>query len=244
MIIGESTPVTVFVQNDSGAFVSYANLAAFQAAGFSITFYGPNGVALAVQPTVTLPVAGVNGRHQFAFPMPSGAWTAAIVGTNPLLFATPAEFYDEGTSYDVDSIGSAIAISAGVSISDTALSGTVEMFDGNSIDVSCAVTDAALSKIGATSLADCGSLVAEIKLNSLDSSTAASVASLVETITSDVIGNRVVRVTLDTFPAALAVPVGSQQTVQATLQLKLTKTTKTITANSTQITVRWKATTA
>ena len=244
MIIGSTVPLTVFVQNDSGAFVTYANLAAFQAAGFSITFYGPTGAALAVQPAVTLPLTGVNGRHQFAFVMPTGLWTAAIVGTNPLLFATPVEFFSEGTSYDVNSIGSAIAISSGVSISDTALSNSVEMFDGNSVDISCAVTEAALAKIGATSLADCGSLVAEIKLNSLDSSTAASVAGLVETITSDILNNRVVRVTLDAFPSALAVPVGSQQTVQATLQLKLTKTTKVITANSTQITVRWKATTA
>jgi hypothetical protein len=86
-------------------------------------------------------------------------------------------------------------------------------------------------------------LLAEIKLNSLDSSVAASVGTLTETITSDTSGNRVVRVTLDAFPVALAVPAGSQQSVQATLQLKLTNGAKSITANATQITVRWKATT-
>jgi hypothetical protein len=242
MIIGESVPRTIFVQNDSGAFVSYANYAAFQAAGFAITFYGPNGVALASQPTITLPVAGANGRHQFAFTMPSGIWTAYVSGSNPLLFATPVEFYDEGTIYDIDAVGSSIATSSGVAISDTTFTNSVEMFDGNSIDISCSVADSALAKIGAANLAAC-TLLAEIKLNSLDSSVAASVGTLAETITSDTSGNRVVRVTLDTFPAALAVPAGSQQSVQATLQLKLTNGAKSITANATQITVRWKATT-
>jgi hypothetical protein len=244
MIVGDAIPRTIYVQNAAGQFVSFASYALFQAAGFSITFYDSTGVALASQPTITLPVAAVNGRHQFTYIMPNNPWTARVVCTNPNLLPSPVEFDGEGTSYDIDTVGSAIATSSGVALSDTALSGSVQMFDGNSIDVSCAVTEAALSKIGATSLANCDSLVAEIKLNSLDSSVAASVPGLIETITSDVVNTRTVRVTLDAFPAVLAVPTGSQQAVQATLQLKLLKGTKVITANSTQITVKWKATTA
>lgn len=243
MLTGDSIPRAIYVQNMAGQFVSFSSYALFQAAGFSITFYDSTGVALASQPTITLPFSGVNGRHQFTYVMPNNPWTAKVSSTNPGLFATPVEFDGEGTTYDIDSVGSAIATSSGVAISDTAFTDSVEMYDGNSIDVSCAVAEAAISRIGATSLATCDSLVAEIKLNSLDSSVAASVPGLIETISSDVPGTRTVRVTLDAFPAVLAVPTGSQQAVQATLQLKLTKGTKTITANSTQITVRWKATT-
>lgn len=243
MITGDSIPRAIYIQNTAGQLVSFASYAAFQAAGLSFTFYDSTGVALASQPTINLPFAGVNGRHQFTYVMPNNPWTAKVASTNPGLFATPVEFDGEGTTYDVDSVGSLIATSGGVAISDTTFTDSVEMFDGNSIDVTCAVPESAISRIGATSLANCDSLVAEIKLNSLDSSVAASVPGLIETITSDTASNRAVRVTLDAFPAVLAVPTGSQQAVQATLQLKLLKGTKIITANSTQITVRWKATT-
>lgn len=244
MIVGTSIPRTIYVQNTAGTFVTYASYAAFQAAGFSITFYGANGVALASQPTITMPFTGVLGRHQFNFIMPNDVWTAKVVSSDVTLVGIPAEFDGEGTTYDIDSVGSSIATSSGVSISDTSLSGTATIYDGNSIRISCLVPESALTAIGASSLADSVTFTSEIKLNSADSSAAAAVTTLTEAITSDVLNNRVVLCTLDTFPAALAVPAGGQQSLQATLQLRITKATKTITANSTQITVLWKATTA
>jgi hypothetical protein len=242
MIIGESVPRAVYVQNISGQFISYSSYAQLQAAGIAVTFHDSVGVVLASQPTITMPFAGVNGRHQLSYVMPPGIWTAKVTSAAAFLLVSPVEFDGEGTVYDIDAVGSSIATSSGVAISDTTFTNSVEMFDGNSIDISCSVADSALAKIGAANLAAC-TLLAEIKLNSLDSSVASSVAVLTETITSDTSGNRVVRVVLDAFPAALAVPAGSQQSVQATLQLKLTNGAKSITANATQITVRWKATT-
>lgn len=244
MITGQTIPRTIYLQSASGAPLTFATYAAFLAAGFSIIFYSNTGSPLASQPTITLPLPGVLGRHQFAYVMPSGTWTAKVSSVDPTLSTIPAEFDGEGAAYDLASIGGSIATSSGVSITDTASSGTATIYDGNSISISCIVPESALVAVGAASLAACSLLTSEIKLNSADSSAAAAVTTLIETITSDVSGNRVVKCTLDAFPSALAVPAGSQQTLSATLHLRITNGTKTITANSTQVIVRWKATTA
>jgi hypothetical protein len=244
MIVGDSIPRSLYVQNAAGQPLTYSTYALLQAAGISVTFYAATGIALASQPTITMPVAGVSGRHQLAFVMPDGLWTAKVTSTNANVYPVPTEFDGEGTTYDVDTLGSLIATSGGVAVSATSFSNSAEMYDGNSIDVSCSVPEAALTAIGAASLALCDSLVAEIKINATDSSAAATVGGLTEAITSDTSGARTVRVTLDAFPAALAVPVGGQQSVNATLHLKLTNGTKIITANSTSLIVKWKATTA
>lgn len=243
MIVGDEIPQALYLFDATGAPLTYATYAAFLAAGWAITFYDEDGTALASQPVITLPAAGVSGRNQIRYIMPSNIWTAKVINSNPLLTSAPAEFSGEGTAYDIDSVGSAISTSSGVAISETAFSQTYEMYDGNSISVYCSIPEAALTAIGAASLAAVDTITAEIKINSVDSDNPATVGGLTETITSDTANNRVVRVTLDAFPAALAVPDGGQQTLAATLQVKLAEGTKVLTANNTAMTIRWKATT-
>lgn len=242
MITGDEIPQVLYLYDSTGSLVTYSTYAAMQAAGWSITFYDEDAVALSSQPTITMPAAGSNGRHQMRYIMPNGVWTAKVVNSNALFMSAPAEFSGEGTSYDIDSIGGLIAAGSGVPITETSILQTHEMYDGNSIDVSCTIPDAALSALGVASLAALDQIVAEIKIDSVDSDQAASVSGLTETITSDVPGAYIVRVTLDAFPAALAVPDGGQQTLSCTLQVKLIEGTKVLTANATKILVRWKAT--
>ena len=242
-IVGDTVPQALYLYDASGAPQSYGTYAALIADGWSITFYDQTGVAISSQPTITLPVAGVLGRNQIAYVLPSGTWTAKVIHSNALYAAAPAEFSSEGFAYDIDSIGSLIATSSGVAISETAFSATHEMYDGNSIYVSCSIPDAALSAIGAASLAAVDTITAQIKIDSIDSDNAATVTGLTTAITSDSVGNRVVLVTLAAFPAGLAVPDGGQQSLACTLHVKLTEGTKIITANSTHITIKWKATT-
>ena len=80
-------------------------------------------------------------------------------------------------------------------------------------------------------------------LDSLNSDDTASVTGFSNSITSDTSGNRVVRCTLNAFPAALAVQ-DSTKSLAATAHLRLTEGSKTAIASEIKLTVKWKATTA
>lgn len=226
----------------SGSTVGYATKTAFQAASWNITFHDVNDNLLSPQPSWTMPVAGdsATGRHVIKFPEPDGIYTVKII--RPAAgYSSPMALVGEGTTYDIDNIGATIASFGGSAISPTLRSNTASMFDGDSIDLTFFVYDAALASIGATSLADCSARACEIKLDNKDSSVSPDVATLVETILTDTTGNRTLRATLDTFPSAIAVAAG-QKSTSATAHLRLTKSTKTIIASEIKLTINWKAT--
>ncbi len=119
---------------------------------------------------------------------------------------------------------------------------TADIYDGNSIVIDMEVLEAALDAIGAASLADCTTIVAEVKLVTLDSDDAATVA-LDTSIISDVADTRTVRAGLDDFPSVeLGVPDGVRS-LAARCDLRLTKGSKILTAATVDVTVRWKANT-
>jgi hypothetical protein len=238
---GETDCQALYLETDAGVAATYADKTAFLAAGYALTFRDIANAALSPQPTWTIPTTGVGKRHLISFTVPDGVFTCGVTLPSGKT-CSPVEFSGEGTAYDVDSVGGLIVSSNGVTVTPTRTDSTASMFDGDSIDLSFSVTEAALTSIGATSLADCTTRAAEIKLDTLDSSAAASVATLVETITTDTSGTRIIRATLDTFPSALAVAASTKST-SATAHLRLTKSTKTIIAAEIKLTINWKATT-
>lgn len=241
-VVGSEQVLPLFLKI-SGAAVNYANKTAFTAAGWNLTWQDADGSDLSTQPTWSLPIAGdaTTGRHLIKFTEPDGVYTIKV--TLPANGESqPLEAFGEGSAYDIDAVGALISTSGGSVISETASSDTAEMYDGDSIYLTFSVLEAALTQIGATSLADCDTLAAEIKLDANDSSDAADVTTLSEAIVSDVNGTRTVRGTLAAFPAALAVADG-QRSRACTAHLRLTKGSNTIIASEIKLTVNWKATT-
>lgn len=242
-ITGDEIPQPVYLFDNTGAPVAYATKAAMQAAGWDLIWYDEDETALASQPTWTLQSAGeASGRHHIRYVMPAGVWTCPVVKPTVDHYSAPAEFSGEGLTYDTDAIGSLIATSNGVSLTPVTTADEAEIYDGDSIILDFAVTEAALAYIGAASLTACDALLAEIKLNTVDSDQAATVGGLTETITSDTSGNRVVRATLDAFPVALAVP-DATKSLACTAQLRATEGTKTAIVSEIALTIKWKATT-
>jgi hypothetical protein len=240
-VVGTNQPLPLFLQISSAP-VNYSNKTTFQAAGWDLTWQDANGTNLSPQPTWSLPIAGdaTTGRHLIKYEDPSGPYTIKI--TKPANGeSTPTEVTGEGFSYDDNSIGAAIATSSGTVITETATSTAVPMFDGDSIYLTFSVPEAALVQIGATSLANCDTMAAEIKLDASDSSAAPEVTTPVETIVSDVVNIRTVRAIVATFPSVLAVITG-QRSRAATAHLRLTKGGNTIIAAEIKITINWKAT--
>lgn len=238
----ETIPVPVFLYDASGAPVAYASKAAFLLAGWDLEWQDADGVALDDQPTWTLSAGNATtGRHVVGFQPPAGVWTVEI--TKPTgYWVDPIEFNGKATTYDEDDLYGAYIAGVGTPITELATTGSVDLYDGNSIEILMSVLEAALTAAGATSLADCDDLTAEIKLTSKDSDDPADVDTLVCSIVSDVSGNRVVLAALDAFPTELAVP-DDQDTLSARCDLRITKGAKIITAAVRGVTVRWKANT-
>lgn len=233
-------PQVLFLMDTAGTAVAYASKALFTAAGWNLSWQDNTGAALGSQPTWTLSAGDANGRHVVGFTPGLGAATVKI--TAPAGYRSdPAEFAVEATTYSVDSLYGVILASSGTVITPTTTSGEVDVYDGNSIVIDMSVLEAALSEIGAASLAACDSMSAQIKLTSKESEDAADVA-LSWTILSDVSGTRTVRAYIDAFPAALAI-LDDAKTLDCRCDLRLTKGTKTVTAAIRNVTVRWKANT-
>jgi len=242
VITGEEAVQPLYLFDATGAPLAYASKAAMTAAGWGLTWYDEDETALSSQPTWTLQSAGESsGRHHIRYIMPTGIWTVPVVKPTVDHYSAPAEFGGEGTAYDIDSVGSLIATSNGVSLTPVTTADEAEFYDGDSIVLDFAVTEAALAYIGAASLAAIDTLLAEIKLNTIDSDQVATVGGLTESITSDVSGTRTVRAVLDAFPAALAVP-DNTKSLACTAHLRATEGTKTAIISEIAVTIKWKAT--
>lgn len=223
----------------TGAALDYASKAAFQGAGFDLTWLDEDGVALVSQPTWDLVRSDTNGDHFFQAEVVLGAY--AVRMTVPATaYSTVTIWTGRGTAYGVDDLGGMIASTGSVTLTPTVTSADAEMFDGDSVDVSMSVTEAALTSIGAASLTACDTVRAYIKLDSANSGAAPTVdyTSLTTAITSDSSGNRVVRVTANAFPAALAI-TGTEKSLSAKVMLELGEGSKLIIASVVNLTVKW-----
>lgn len=247
MITGEPDIQTLYLYDAAGALVSYASKALMVAALWDLIWYDADGVALASQPTWSLPVAGALGRHQIKFIVPAGVWTCKVSLPAAANVAAPIEFGGEGLSYDIDTIGSMIATTNGVAITPVTVSDTATIFQGDSLVFDFAVSEAALTLLGvgvaAGALALVDTKLCQIKLNSADSGDTAITAVFTNSITSDVVGTRTLRATLSVFPSGLNIPA-SAKSLPFTAHLRLTEGSTTIIASEIAGTVLWKATTA
>lgn len=243
MITGDTDILVRYLEQADGTALNYATKALFVAAGFNLIWKDNTGTALATQPDWELQ-ASSGSRHQFSYVIPDGAWTVDTIVPSTYV-CTPKESTGEGQPYDSRSIGSLLAATATVSISPTATATQADMFDGDSIFIQgITIPEAALTAIGAISLADCTTRLAFIKRNSQDSNDAPDVAAvdgLTVTATSDTSGSRIVKAECTTFPVILGV-LDDQDQLGATLQVRLTKGTKEIVAAEVALTVKWVST--
>ena len=111
---GDNQPQALYLFDAAGNPVAFATKAAFQAAGWNLTWYDASGTALAVQPTWTLGAGDVRGRHLVTYTLSDAPWTCRVTTPTVLHASAPIEFTGEGTVYDVDSLGGLMAASSGV----------------------------------------------------------------------------------------------------------------------------------
>ncbi len=237
-VTGTILAQALYIQTDAGVAVNYATKAAFTGAGWNIVWQDSDGVALTSQPTWTLS-AGSGGRHVVGFENPEGQWTAKVVQIASNL-SNPLEFSGEGLGADAELIYATILASGGLPATSIATDGEVRIFDSDSLRVDLTVLEAALTYVGATSLADLSSMVAEIKLITLNSDDPATVTGLTETILTDTSGARVVRVDLDAFASSLEVPDGEAET-RARIDLRIVKGARQAIASTRSLVILWKA---
>lgn len=136
MIIGESVIKLVCLQVATGALagngLSYANAAAYIAAGWGLVAYDNTGVALAAQPTYTVAVLDSTiGLHRIIYTLPSGI--GFILPTIPTGYRMdPRAWTFEGESYDADSIAGLLQTVQGVPLITSAADGDLgDVVDGD-----------------------------------------------------------------------------------------------------------------
>lgn len=223
----------------TGAALDYASKAAFLSDGWLLTWMDVDGVDLVSQPTWDLVRSDTDGDHQFKAEVPYDWWRAKL--TVPAgKYATATNWTGRGTNYGNDDIGGMIASAGTIALSPTATSDTATMYDGDSLKFTVSVTEAALTLIGAASLAACDTRRAYIKLDTTAAGAAPTVdyTDLTVTILTDTSGDRTLSITKDAFPTALAVP-STTKDINCTLMLELGEGTKLIMAASVSITILW-----
>jgi len=239
MIVSTTQHITVYRQTIDGRpstgkvtadFTAYATLA---------------GATSALSLTVTERSTIGNGRaYDIAFTAPGTTGDIVIrfapTAGNDLIF--PDVWADQVTVYGIDSIGALISTTSAVPATDFSTSSQSEIFHGDSLQFDLSVSESALLALGAASLAAIDTLACGVKLTSRNSADAQD-ATLSTAIVSDTSGNRVVRVNLDAFPAALAIAT-ALQSVSARVDLRATEGTKTFIVATLNLTIKWRATTA
>ena len=243
LIAGNTETLPLVLQDAAGAALSYANKAAFTGAGWDVVWYDTAGVPLTAQPTWDL-LVGTNAsasdfyQIQYVVPAESFTYVVEVVGTN---VAAPVggDFQVDTASLSV--IYGAIVSSTGTITNDTTTNQDLTLYQDDSISVDMTILEAALTAVGATSIATLDSYAAELKLVTTNATTAPIAVTFTESVVSDTSGARVVRAVLDTFPTALNVAGPDGTSVQARLDLRITKGTKTRIAATVNIQSVWAA---
>lgn len=112
MIAGDSKPKVLVLEQADGTAESFASKAAFQAAGWDLSWRDVDGVALASQPTWVLSDQG-DGEHLVKYTVPSGFYWVKVTAPEGRV-ASPAGWSNEGEAYDADSIAGLLLTNQGV----------------------------------------------------------------------------------------------------------------------------------
>ena len=241
----------VALLDTAGAGLSYANKAAFEAAGWSLSFRDPaTGNALGSQPAYTItPVAGVTGRHTVLVTLGTSAWYARI--TPPSVdhdFAIlPGGIWD-GSSYDADDVfarlSTVFGVSNGSTVNSVALPNLVE---GDSYLATVTVPAAYLARMGWTDLT--GATLTGTIRRPEDTTTGTPACTLDATGTSpngllavNGTDNKAVDISWTTYPTGMVftTPERTAGTVNFRVELQVVKTGKKLTVlyNATLATFR------
>jgi hypothetical protein len=153
MAAGDPAFDLIQLEDDAGTAQSYANLAAFNAAGWAISFEDKDGAALSPQPTITVADEG-SGLHRINLTEPATECYGKI--TVPAGYYTPKlALYFEAAPYDAADLMAAI-LSANGSTAGTGaarVTDTLENWvEGDSFRLDVAFTAAQVAKIGKANL--------------------------------------------------------------------------------------------
>lgn len=121
MKVGDSKPKLLVLQDPYGANLSYADKAAFQAAGWDLIWRDVDGVALTSQPTWTITDEG-SGVHRVKYVVPTGYYwveptkpSGVVLGGVIAPYSiSPETWANQGLSYDDDSLGGLLQTAQGV----------------------------------------------------------------------------------------------------------------------------------
>jgi hypothetical protein len=239
VIAGDTKPKLLILQDPSGANLSYASKAAFQAAGFNLTWYDNTGTALAAQPTWTIADQG-NGIHMVAYAVPSGFyWVKPTLPTGTVInglvvpyTVSPTTWANEGEIYDADAIAGLLLTAQGVPVVNSADDGDLgDVVEGDSFTTdSLEVPLGSLTKFGFSDLT--GFTISASLMKTPNGTEVAINSAIVST------SARTVKAYWDSFPAALALTSGTQSQ-EWFLDIQLVNGTKKLTPLRYALNVVW-----
>ena len=215
----------IILQDSAGAAIVLADTAAFIAAGWDVVFRDFAGSVIAGVDWEVYPT-DADDLYQLAFMAPVQPYSAEILPPSDE-FVAPAGFGGRGSLYTIDTIAGLIQTSSG-SFPMSVFTASLTIYQDDSLTVPVTINEAALTLVGATSLADLTDITAAIKLTATDATDAPDVDDPVVTIVTDTSGDRTLSVTRAAFPDPLDVPDGgASQRTSARLDVRISKTIST-----------------
>ncbi len=234
----------LLLQSDAGVNQAYASKAAFQAAGWDLTFKDGTGTALAVQPTWTI-LLSANGLHVVGITSEpvtetTGGWYADI--TVPPGYFTPSITIEgDGVPYTLTDLLSQIMSGTG-STSGTGAARVSDALEdwvmGDSFELDDIVPLDGLTKIGCTDLTGVTVRAGWKQAFPLAESVATELFTGTVTVVDATL--RTINIRVDTFPVAAALTSG-QESVPYVLDISITKAGRTYTAKRYTQSVIWQA---
>ncbi|MBA3622948.1 MAG: hypothetical protein H0W48_00460 [Methylibium sp.] len=235
MIAGTTVVKLISLQTDAGVAQSYADKAAFQGAGWDLSWRDSAGTALATQPTWTI-AHDASGIHRLAYALPGGIAYARL--TIPIGFRPdPAGWTSDGDSYDVDALAGLLLTSTAVPASQSAADADLgDVVDGDAFSSgSLTLTLGKLTPFGVAfaDLASGWTITAAAKSEPADTPVALTCAFVVA-------AGGTFKVSWPTFPAGMALGTTERsKTWYIDVQLKRTSDSLIVTPNRYQVNVVW-----
>lgn len=241
----------VALYDATGAGLSYANQAAFLAAGWTLSFIDMS-TGIAVSPSISYtitPASGVTGRHVVSCTLTTAAWFLRITPpTSAYTWTVLPTASWTGEQYDTDSIYNRINTAYGVTSSTGVPSLTLQpIVEGDSYNQTVSVPTNYLSRVGWTDLS--GTVLSGTIRRPSDDGTGTAAATLTEGSTPFLIHNATLTsfdINWTTFPAGMVLTSQerAEGSVNYRVEVQATKAGKilTILYNSTLTCYRQDAT--
>jgi hypothetical protein len=238
---GDTAIIPIILQDAAGAALSYADKAAFLSDGWDVDWYDKDGGSISVTwDLLTDPTANQPDVYILQYTVPLGEYSF-VVDVPSTHVVVPAAMSGNAESFSIDDLYGSIVTQGGTVVSSTTSNSSITVYQDDSIYAVAVIPEAALTAVGASSLADLDAYKAEMKLTSTAGNAPPDLATFTEAILSDTVGNRTIAVSLAAFPSILDVDGSSGDTVSARIDTRITKGTKTITASTIDVISVWSA---